>query len=150
MGKTTALKFTTQQVAISKCESDFKVILYFPLRDDTVGSATDLKDLLSYYGSGCDIASVEKWLLERRGKDVLLVFDGADEAKDLLSENSQSVLLRLLQARLLPEASIILSSRPGVCHDLQDHCSTFYEIQGFDSEAIKVYTYIYYIYTLYI
>ena len=139
MGKTTALKYTTQQVAISKCESDFKVILYFPLRDGTVGSATDLKGLLSYYGSGCNIASVEKWLLERRGKDVLLVFDGADEAKDLLSENSQSVLLQLLKARLLPEASIILSSRPGVCPDLQDHCSTFYEIQGFDSEAIKVY-----------
>ena len=82
---------------------------------------------------------MEKWLLERRGKDVLLVLDGADEAKDLLSENSQSLLLRLLKARLLPEASIILSSRPGVCPDLQDHCSTFYEIQGFDSEAIKVY-----------
>ena len=139
MGKTTALKYVTRQVVISKCESDFKVILYFPLRDGTVGSATDLKGLLSYYELGCDIASVEKWLLERRGKDVLLVFDGADEAKDLLSENSQSVLLRLLKARLLPEASIILSSRPGVCPDLQDHCSTFYEIQGFDSEAIKVY-----------
>ena len=137
MGKTTALKYATRQVAISKCESDFKVILYFPLRDCTVGS--DLKGLLSYYRSGCDIASVEKWLLEKKGKDVLLVFDGVDEAKDLLSKNSQSVLLRLLKARLLPEASIILSSRPGVCPDLQDHCSTFYEIRGFDSKAIKVY-----------
>ena len=35
---------------------------------------------------------MEKWLLERRGKDVLLVFDEADEAKDLLSENAQCVL----------------------------------------------------------
>ena len=139
MGKTTVLKYIVRQVAINKCESDFKVILYFPLRDGTVGSATDLKGLLSYYESGCDIASVKTWLSGRRGKDVLLVFDGADEAKDLLSEKSQSVLLQLLKARLLPEASIILASRPGVCPDLQDHCSTFYEIRGFDSEAIKVF-----------
>ena len=138
MGKTTALQHIAQQVAIQKYESDFTLILYFPIRDGTVGSATDLKGLLSYYGSDCDIASVEKELLDRRGKDVLLVFDGADEAKELIREGSPNVLLPLLKGRILPEASIILSSRPGVCPDLQNLCSTFYEIQGFDSVAIKV------------
>ena len=139
MGKTTALKHIAQQVAIQKYESDFTLILYFPLRDGTVGSATDLKGLLSYYGSDCDIASVEKELLDRRGKDVLLVFDGADEAKELIRKCSPNVLLPLLKGRILPEASIILSSRPGVCPDLQEGCSTFYEIQGFDSIAIKAF-----------
>ena len=139
MGKTTALKHIAQQVAIQKYESDFTLILYFPLRDGTVGSATDLKGLLSYYGSDCDIASVEKDLLDRRGKDVLLVFDGADEAKELIRKGSPNVLLPLLKGRILPEAFIILSSRPGVCPDLQEGCSTFYEIQGFDSVAIKAF-----------
>ena len=139
MGKTTALQHIAQQVAIQKYESDFTLILYFPLRDGTVGSATDLKGLLSYYGSDCDIASVEKELLDRRGKDVLLVFDGADEAKELIREGSPNVLLPLLKGRILPEASIILSSRPGVCPDLQEGCSTFYEIQGFDPIAIKAF-----------
>ena len=139
MGKTTALQHIAQQVAIQKYESDFTLILYFPIRDGTVGSATDLKGLLSYYGSDCDIASAEKDLLDRRGKDVLLVFDGADEAKELIREGSPNVLLPLLKGRILPEASIILSSRPGVCPDLQNLCSTFYEIQGFDSVAIKAF-----------
>ena len=139
MGKTTALKHIAQQVAIQKYESDFTLILYFPLRNGTVGSATDLKGLLSYYGSDCDIASVEKELLDRRGKDVLLVFDGADEAKELIREGSPNVLLPLLEGRILPEAFIILSSRPGVCPDLQEGCSTFYEIQGFDTISIKAF-----------
>ena len=139
MGKTTALQHIAQQVAIQKYESDFSLILYFPLRDSTVGSATDLKGLLSYYGSDCDIASVEKELLDRRGKDVLLVFDGADEAKELIREGSPNVLLPLLKGGILREASIILSSRPGVCPDLQEGCSTFYEIQGFDPIAIKAF-----------
>ena len=139
MGKTTALQHIAQQVAIQKYESDFTLILYFPLRNGTVGSATDLKGLLSYYGSDCDIASVEKELLDRRGKDVLLVFDGADEAKELIREGSPNVLLPLLEGRILPEAFIILSSRPGVCPDLQEGCSTFYEIQGFDTISIKAF-----------
>ena len=139
MGKTTALQHIAQQVAIQKYESDFTLILYFPMRDGTVGSATDLKGLLSYYGSDCDIASVEKELLDRRGKDVLLVFDGADEAKELIREGSPNVLLPLLKGRILPEASIILSSRPGVCPDLQEGCSTFYETRGFDPIAIKAF-----------
>ena len=82
---------------------------------------------------------MEKELLDRRGKDVLLVFDGADEAKELIREGSPNVLLPLLKGRILPEAFIILSSRPGVCPDLQEGCSTFYEIQGFDTISIKAF-----------
>ena len=140
-GKTTAMKHTCQQVAISQIKSDFALILFFPLREKSVSRCTDLPSLLGYYGEGSsvDITMATKMLEEGKGRDTLLIFDGADEARELLQKGSNSVLLKLLKGKLLPEASIILSSRPGVCPELQENSSQFYEVQGFDKKAVDAY-----------
>ena len=140
-GKTTAMKHICQQVALSQIKSDFALILFFPLRDKSVSRCTDLPSLLEYYGEGSseDIPMATKMLKEGKGRDTLLIFDGADEARELLQERSNSVLLKLLKGKLLPEASIILSSRPGVCPELQKYANQFYEVQGFDEDAIEAY-----------
>ena len=65
---------------------------------------------------------------------MLMVFDGADEVKDL-----PSILQHLLQRKCLPDAHIIISSRPGACPSLQDYSASFYEVQGFDHAAITSY-----------
>ena len=140
-GKTTAMKHICQQVALSQIKSDFALILFFPLREESVSGCTDLPSLLEYYGEGSsvDIPMATKMLEERKGRDTLLIFDGVDEARELLQERSKSVLLKLLKGKLLPEASIILSSRPGVCPELQKYANQFYEVQGFDEVAIEAY-----------
>ena len=142
MGKTTTLKHICRKIAQSKMASDFPLVLFFPLREDTVASATDLEGLLKYYvacNPSIDMDSLLKWLLDTKGKEVLFVFDGADEARNLVKGSSKSILLQLLKGKILAESSIILSSRPGVCPDLQQHRATFYEIQGFDKRAIDSY-----------
>ena len=140
-GKTTAMKHICQQVALSQIKSDHALILFFPLREESVSGCTDLPSLLGYYGaeSSEDITMATKMLEERKGRDTLLIFDGADEARELLQKGSNSVLLKLLRRKLLPEASIILSSRPGVCPELQENANQFYEVQGFDKQAVKAY-----------
>ena len=140
-GKTTAMKHICQQVALSQIKSDFALILFFPLREESVSRCTDLPSLLGYYGEGSsiDITMATKMLEEGKGRDTLLIFDGADEARELLQKGSNSVLLKMLEGKLLPEASIILSSRPGVCPELQKYANQFYEVQGFDKQAVKAY-----------
>ena len=141
-GKTTLLKHMCKALSTEECESDYELVLFFPLRDPDVSSAGDLQSLLSYYMQDEDpaeVSSLVKVLKRSKGKGLLLVFDGADEVNDLLKPSSASVAPSLLQGRVLPEAHIIISSRPGACPSLQDHTATFYEVQGFDHKAITLY-----------
>ena len=115
---------------------------FFPLREKSVSSAGDLQGLLKYYGSQdsrLDHSGLAQALVESKGKDVLLVFDGADEVKDLLRPFPEVIIKSLLKGDLLSEAHIIVSSRPGACPSLQEHSATFYVVQGFDHTAVTTY-----------
>ena len=141
-GKTTLLKQMCKALSCDGAESDFNLVLYFPLRERSVSSADDPQSLLRYYGrhdKRLDHAALAQEMVESSGKGLLLVFDGADEVKDLLNPSSGSVVQSILEGRILHEAHIIISSRPGACPSLQDHSATFYEVQGFDHPAIISY-----------
>ena len=141
-GKTTLLKQMCRALSCDEAKSDFNLVLYFPLRERSVSSASDFKNLLRYYrreDSRLDHAALAQEMVESNGRGMLLVFDGADEVKDLLKPSSGSVVQSILEGRILHEAHIIISSRPGACPSLQDHSATFYEVQGFDHAAIISY-----------
>ena len=107
-----------------------------------MSSASDLQSLLRYYGSQdkrLDHAALAQEMVESSGKGLLLVFEGADEVKDLLKPSSGSVIQSILEGRIVHEAHVIISSCPGACPSLQDHSATFYEVQGFDRAAITSY-----------
>ena len=136
-GKTTLLKQMCRALSCGEAESEFDLVLYFPLRNALVSNASDLQSLLRYYGgddSRLDHIALAQSLVESKGRGFLLVFDGADEVKDL-----PPILQHLLHRKSLPDAHIIVSSRPGACPSLQDHSATFYEVQGFDHAAITSY-----------
>ena len=141
-GKTTLLKQMCRALSCGEAKSDFNLVLYFPLRERSVSSASDFKNLLRYYrreDSRLDHAALAQEMVESNGRGMLLVFDGADEVKDLLKPSSGSVVQSILEGRILHEAHIIISSRPGACPSLQDHSASFYEVQGFDHAAIISY-----------
>ena len=146
-GKTTFLKHLCQKVASGE-PSDFSLVLFFPMRDKAVsqalrnGTTAGLKQLLQYRipGKKCSASAAEA-LLESEGENVLIIFDGADEARGLIDSPSGSLLVALLKDRLLPQAHFIVSTRPGGCPLLQNlECRPdFYEILGFDGEAVESY-----------
>ena len=139
-GKTTLLKQMCKALSCEEGESDFNLVLYFPLRERSVSSASDLQSLLSYYLQDEDPADVSSTLKSlKKNNGLLLVMDGADEVKNLLSPSSGSIVQRILEGRTLPAAHVIISSRPGACPSLQDHSACFYEVQGFDRTAITSY-----------
>ena len=48
-GKTTLLKQMCRALSCDEAESDFNLVLYFPLRERSVSGASDLQSLLRYY-----------------------------------------------------------------------------------------------------
>ena len=136
-GKTTLLKQMCRALSHNEAESDFELVLYFPLRDELVSNARDLPSLLKYYGSEdshLDHTAMAQSMVDSKGTGLLLVLDGADEVKEL-----PHIVHLLLQRHHLPEAHIVISSRPGACPSLQDYSGTFHEVQGFDHAAITSY-----------
>ena len=142
IGKTTLLKHISRALARKEVESDYTLVLYFPLREKTVSSAKGLEELLSYYTSGdktLDLSELIQSLEDASGKDVLFIFDGADEVRELLSTQSGSIFQKIIQGQCLPQADVIVTSRPGSLPFLQEHSTVFYEIHGFDEESIQSY-----------
>ena len=147
-GKTMFLKHLCQRAANGEA-SDFSLVLYFPLRNKAVSTAlkddsdnhdAGLEQLLRHYipvKKKCS-ASAEA-LLESKGENVLIIFDGADEVRGLMDSRDGSLLGALLEGRVLPQAHFIVSTRPGGCPLLQQHTTLFYEILGFDEEAVESY-----------
>ena len=148
-GKTTFLKHLCQRAADDEA-SDFSLILYFPLREKAVSEAlkkddsndheAGLDQLLRYYiPVKEDSFASAKALLKSEGENVLIIFDGADEVRGLMDSRDGSLLRALLEGRALPQAHFIVSTRPGGCPLLQQHTTLFYEILGFDEEAVESY-----------
>ena len=143
-GKTTFLKYLSQKVAINE-PSNFSLIRFFPLRDKAVSQAlkddseAGLEQLLRYYIPGKKCSTSTEALLESEGENVLLIFDGADEARSLIASPEGSILGALLEGRLLPQAHFIVTTRPSGCPLLQEHRTVFYEILRFDEAAVESY-----------
>ena len=141
-GKTTLLKRMCKALSRGEVDSEFDLVLYFPLRETSVSSAGDLQSLLKYYLRDEDeVRQLVKEFNRSKGRGLLLVLDGADEVKDLLEPSSGSIVQSILKCRDLTEAQVIISSRPGACPSLQDNKfkAEFYEIQGFNRDDITSY-----------
>ena len=145
-GKTTFLKHLCRRAANDEA-SDFSLILYFPLREKAVSEALKdnsnheggLEQLLRYYIPVKKSSASAEALLESEGENVLIIFDGADEVRGLMDSHDGSLLGALLEGRVLPQAHFVVSTRPGGCLLLQQHTTLFYEILGFDEEAVESY-----------
>ena len=143
-GKTTFLQHLCQRAANDEA-SDFSLVLYFPLREKAVSEAlkddsdAGLEKLMQYCIRGKKSSASAEALLESEGENVLMIFDGADEVRGLMDRRDGSLLGALLEGRVLPQAHFIVSTRPGGCPLLQQHATLFYEILGFDEEAVKSY-----------
>ena len=142
IGKTSLLKQVCRSLAEGKAGSDYDLVLYFPLRDKRVSQAKTLKELLSYYDSEDDnMDHSAQSLKDSKGRNALFMFDGADEVRELLEseDTGSSAFRKILHGEVLPEASVIVSSRPGGIPSLQEVDPEFYEIRGFDKASIESY-----------
>ena len=84
--------------------------------------------------------SVAIKVLEKEGKGVLFIFDGFDELP--VDLRSKGFLSRMMQGKVLPKCSLLVTSRPSATKDLIMACTPIQrhvEILGFTQECIKGY-----------
>ena len=142
IGKTTLLKQVCRTLAKKEASTEYSQVLYFPLREKKVSQAKHLHELLSYYGSEdkkLDHSAAGQSLIDNKGRNTLVIFDGADEVRELLEKEDTCAFKKILEGDVLPKADIIVTSRPGSLPFLQDQSPLFYEILGFDQASIDSY-----------
>ena len=94
-----------------------------------MSGAKTLKELLSYYcttdDDKLDLSEVKQSLVDSEDKQILFIFDGTHEVRELLYVPDSSVIQKILTGNTLPQADVIVSSCPGSLSFLQAHSSSF-------------------------
>ena len=142
IGKTTLLKQVCRTLTKKEASTEYSQVLYFPLREKKVSEAKHLHELLSYYGSEdkkLDHSAAGQSLIDNKGRNTLVIFDGADEVRELLEKEDTCAFRKILEGGVLPKADVIVTSRPGSLPFLQDQSPLFYEILGFGQASIGSY-----------
>ena len=141
IGKTTFAWELCRQWGLKLLLQQWSALVFVQMRDKRIRQAKTLQDILYHPEPQVSQATCQL-LTETDGKDILLFFDGYDE----ISESQQaddSVFQKLLRKELLPQAGIIVSSRPiasqSLCEQFRGQVDQHIEITGFNQENIRAY-----------
>ena len=115
---------------------DYHTVVLLKLREKWVLNATSLSDLFRYPFQRKFSRDVAGEVHESHGQHLLLVLDGFDEVSHSFHEDS--VIKSILCKQLLPECTIILTTRPSAKATLESVCQPqvdkHVEIIGFTEE----------------
>ena len=115
---------------------DYHTVVLLKLKEKWVLNATSLSDLFRYPSNPDFSKNIAEELVATQGKHLLLVLDGFDEVSHSLHEDS--VIKSILCKQLLPECTIILTTRPSAKATLRSVCQPqvdkHVEILGFTEE----------------
>ena len=108
VGKTTLSHQFCYEWSQGKLLSNHKLLVLLPLRDNRIKSARNVSDLFQHPQLQRAIAEEVE---SSGGEGVALWLEGWDELEKE-SRNRSSIFLDLLQGRVLPKATVIITSRP--------------------------------------
>ena len=124
-----------------KLLQQYKLVVLLRLRDKSVRTAKNISDFFRYHDHQIQQVAVEE-IQRTGGKGVLLLFEGYDELPEELRIES-SVFLDVITGRELPEATVLITSRPWASEFLHRKCkeqiSQHIEILGFTKDDIQFY-----------
>ena len=139
-GKTTLVhKIARDWASGGDILTNAKLVFLVPLRDhEKVGHT--LSDLLkSIFWNESDLESVCSKIKVLNGKGVCFILDGLDEYKQ--RDSKSSVVHALLYKRFIPDAMVIVASRPVATAGLKMNCviTKHIEVIGFSKDQIYEY-----------
>ena len=142
IGKTMLLKEIAYLWGKQKVLKRFKMVILLCLRDTTVQKISEIHQLLLPFCIGderaTEIASAcGKYLLENKGEDLTILFDGYDEYPEQPPKNS--LIPHILKRKVLPNCSLILSSQPRAAIHLRKQATVRVDILGFTEGDQKHY-----------
>ena len=141
VGKTTLSWEICKRWAMGNLFTQFSLILLLRLRDETVQNAVTVKDLVLYPFDE-RLEAITRYLKDTDGTNTLILLEGLDELpKHLLTQTT--IFTRLLAGTELPNATILVTSRPSATTELwkkwRARISRHIEILGFTEENITAY-----------
>ena len=140
VGKTTLVWELCKGWAENRLLKQWDVVVLVQLRDKYMREADSLKELLDPHEQfGSDLY---QHLKNTNGRGVMIIYDGYDELSKKQKEH-KSVFQRLLIGGILPEATVIVTSRPLATKILPDEFQTnlheHIEVVGFSDNDIDEY-----------
>ena len=124
-----------------KLPRQFSLVILIHLRDKRVKAAKQLEDILYHRNSDLRTA-VAKDIEDINGENVLFIFDGFDELPPS-QRDVGSLFTDIINGVYLPQATVIVTSRPSVTAELIACCkpqiSKHVEILGFTEENVNEY-----------
>ena len=124
-----------------KILQQYKVLVMLRLRDNRVRQATDVLHLFRHPDMDTQEAAAKE-IARRRGKGLLLLLEGFDELPNNL-RTEQSLFIKIITGMELPEATVLITSRPSASSFLLANCrgdmSQHIEIIGFSQEDVQSY-----------
>ena len=141
VGKSTFAWKLCRKWGEGKLLQQYHLVVLLRLRDKSVQVAKNISNLFRYRDHQIQQAAVAE-IEETWGKGVLLLFEGYDELQEELRSES-SVFLDVITGMELPEATVLVTSRPWASEFLHRECkrhiSQHIEILGFTKGNIQSY-----------
>ena len=143
VGKTTLSWEVCKCWAAGNLFKQYSLLLLLRLRDETVQNAVAIEDLVLYpYKERLE--GITQYLNDTNGTHTLILLEGLDELpQDLLTRPSGSIFTRLLAGTDLPDATILVTSRPSATAQLwkkwKQRITRHVEILGFTEDNITAY-----------
>lgn len=140
VGKTTLANKLCTEWAKGKMLKEYLLVMCFPLREPLVRITESTDELLKYFGDNCSNEDLE-YIKKTQGKKVLLILDGWDELRSSC-RGEDMFFPRLVYGKILPNCSIVITSRSGSITDFIKHGiphSRLIEVLGFTQKQIENY-----------
>ena len=133
VGKSVLLKHIAYLWAQDELLTNTDFLFLLHLRDPSVQQMHSLDSLVHhFYHYDKQASLVTSCVAQDGGKSVTILLDGYDELPVNLRQNS--LIADLLQCKVLPACSIVVSSRPHASTHLRDNISCQVEILGFSEK----------------
>ena len=143
VGKSTLSWEVCKRWAAGNLFKQYSLLLLLRLRDEMVQNAVAIKDLILYQNEE-RVEAITQYLINTDGTNTLILLEGLDELpQELLTRPSGSIFTRLLAGTDLPDATILVTSRPSATAQLwkkwKQRITRHVEILGFTEDNITAY-----------
>ena len=141
IGKTVLAKEITYGWATNEILTEIKIVFLLYLRDPQIQLINKVGELVEYVSNEClnseQITTLTTHLVNTKGKQLCIVMDGFDEYPSSLQKNS--FIVEIIKRIVLPNATVVITSRPTATVLLHDWVDRRIDILGLPKEEREKY-----------
>ena len=135
IGKTTLCRKLLNMWSNGTLHQQYDLVLYCPLRNSKIATATTLTDL--FVCQTYKVSIVSDWFMERDGEGLLIIFDGWDELST--KHRKSSLVASIIRREQLVKCAVIVTSRSYASSSLlyMTTISRHVQVIGFSEDEIS-------------